>query len=134
MNKPIAILILLLCLAPSCLCLAGKEPNPRPNPQSTIRNPQFEIDPADLGKPAFRIFTGKDDLPQNSVQAIAIDRKGYLWVGTQGGAAVYNGRKWTVVNMPKKATSNFINDILAASDGSLWFATNGGVFKLKDGE
>src|SRR5207244_2947627 len=106
-----------LCLASPYLCLADNE-----------------IDPADLGKPAFRPFTSKDDLPQNAAQAIAIDRKGYLWVGTQGGAAYYNGQKWTVVNMPNKATSNWINDILAASDGTLWFATSGGVSRLKDGK
>jgi serine/threonine protein kinase/ligand-binding sensor domain-containing protein len=126
MNKLITILTLLLYLSLPFVCLADKA--------STDPKPQFDVDPADLGRPAFRLFTGKNDLPQNAVQAIAVDHKGYLWVGTQGGAAVYNGRKWTVVNMPNKATSNLINDILAASDGSLWFATSGGVSRLKDGE
>jgi ligand-binding sensor domain-containing protein len=28
---------------------------------------------------------------------MAFDSKGYLWVGTQDGAAYYNGRKWIAV-------------------------------------
>jgi hypothetical protein len=36
--------------------------------------------------------------------------------------------------MPKQGASNFIHDILAARDGSIWFATNGsGIFRRKDG-
>ncbi|HNH83267.1 MAG TPA: protein kinase, partial [Acidobacteriota bacterium] len=55
-------------------------------------------------------------------------------VGTQDGAAFYNGRQWTVVNMPNRTASNDVTNILAASDGSLWFTTNGGgLANLKDG-
>src|SRR5262245_21183590 len=67
-----------------------------------------EIDFADLGRPAMRVFTEKEGLPQNVVTAIAIDKKGCLWVGTQDGAARYNGRIWQTVNMPARTNSNLI--------------------------
>ncbi|MBI4750659.1 MAG: protein kinase [Acidobacteria bacterium] len=93
-----------------------------------------ETDLAELARPTFRFFTDQAGLPQNTINCITVDRKGYLWVGTQDGAAYYNGRQWTVVNMPNRTASNDVTNILAASDGSLWFTTNGGgLANLKDG-
>ncbi|MBX7218739.1 MAG: protein kinase [Blastocatellia bacterium] len=78
------------------------------------------------GRPALRTFTDSDGLPQNSIQTLAFDRQGYLWAGTQDGAAFFNGRAWTVVNMPNRGLSNFVRTMLVATDGSLWFGTDGG--------
>jgi signal transduction histidine kinase/CheY-like chemotaxis protein/ligand-binding sensor domain-containing protein/HPt (histidine-containing phosphotransfer) domain-containing protein len=92
-------------------------------------------DPAIYGRYNPRIFTDKDGLPQNTVQAMTFDKDGYLWVGTQDGAAVYNGRTWKVVNLPQRTISNFVRSILAASDGSMWFGrSEGGAARLKNGE
>lgn len=94
-------------------------------------NPSF---PLPGGRPFFHTSTDKTGLPQNSVQCMAFDQKGYLWIGTQDGAAVFNGRVWTVVNMPNRLESNFVRALLTASDGSVWFGTDGGgVLHLKDG-
>ncbi|MBX7221760.1 MAG: GAF domain-containing protein [Blastocatellia bacterium] len=92
---------------------------PLPTPLSAPASNAF---PA--GCPTFRIFNSKTGLPQNSVQSIAYDLKGYLWIGTQDGAAYYNGRKWTVVNMPNRTASNFVLAMLCGRDGSMWFGTN----------
>ncbi len=78
------------------------------------------------GSIPFRAFTDKDGLPQNSAMAMAFDQNGYLWIGTQDGAAFYNGYKWTTVNMPNRRDSNSIQTMLSTEDGSLWFGTNGG--------
>jgi ligand-binding sensor domain-containing protein len=93
------------------------------------------FDPIPLnGRLSFRTFTDREGLPQNAIQAMTFDRKGYLWVGTQDGAAYYNGRSWMVVNMPQRTVSNFVRAIVAASDGSIWFGrTAGGASRLKDG-
>lgn len=96
---------------------------------------QPRSDFAELGQPNFRLFTDTDGLPLNSVMALALDQKKYVWAGTQDGAAYYNGRQWTSLRMPKQGASNFIHDVLAARDGSVWFATDGsGIFQWKDGE
>jgi len=34
----------------------------------------------------------RDGLPQNTVQAIAQTKDGYLWLGTEGGLVRFNGR------------------------------------------
>lgn len=86
------------------------------------------------GHPSVRRFSTADGLPHDTVYAVTRDRDGYLWIGTQNGAARYDGRRFTTFDMPDAATSNYVRDLLAARDGSLWFARqNGGVVRLKDG-
>ncbi len=82
------------------------------------------------GRPAFQLFNDRNGLPQNTVVSTMKDLNGYLWIGTQDGAAVYNGRYWRQVDMPNKAESNYINCILATSDGSRWFGTDAGLIQL----
>ena len=45
----------------------------------------------------FKAFTPNNGLPQSSIMAMAVDKSGYLWIGTQDGAAYYDGRKWTTI-------------------------------------
>ncbi len=86
------------------------------------------------GRPALRVFTDRDGLPQNSVESLAMDARGYLWAGTQDGAARYNGRTWTPVPLPGRANSRWVRSILAASDGSMWFGqVLGGLYALRNG-
>jgi len=101
------------------------------SPGVDLRHVEIE----DVGNPALRILTDKEGLPLNSVMTLERDRRGYLWIGTQDGAAVYDGHNLTVVDMPNKTVSNYIYDVLAAADGSLWFATGtGGVHRYLNGE
>ncbi|MBL8113878.1 MAG: hypothetical protein JNK60_13435, partial [Acidobacteria bacterium] len=91
-------------------------------------------DPLDLGRLAFRTFSDEDGLPQNVIEALAFDEKGYLWVATQDGAASYDGRAWTALDMPRRNVSNWIFDLVAARDGTLWFGTYaGGLHHYRNG-
>jgi signal transduction histidine kinase/ligand-binding sensor domain-containing protein len=82
-----------------------------------------------------RLYTERDGLPQGTIHAIAIDRDGFLWVGTQDGAARFNGREWTPLDMPGKSVSNFVRAVLPAKDGSLWFGREeGGLVRLRRGQ
>lgn len=86
------------------------------------------------GRPSYRAFSDKNGLPQNSGMSMATDQNGFLWVATQYGAAYYNGRDWTTVNMPNHQHSNYVQTLMVASDGSIWFGTlDNGVCKLKNG-
>ena len=67
----------------------------------------------DLAHPTVRAFSDRDGLPQNTVHAITRDPLGYLWVGTQDGAARWNGREWTTIDMPDRDVSNFIRSVVA---------------------
>ena len=95
--------------------------------------PGAAFDLVEHGRPALKVLSDRDGLPQNTVHAITFDRQGRLWVGTQDGAAVSDGRGWQVVNMPSRMESNFVRAILPATDGSLWFGTQaGGLHRLVD--
>jgi diguanylate cyclase (GGDEF)-like protein len=92
-------------------------------------------EPISLGARSVRVFSDADGLPQNTVHAITLDQRGYLWVGTQDGAAYYDGRRWQPVDLPDRTRSNFVRCILPTSDGALWFGTQqGALYRLKDGQ
>lgn len=91
-------------------------------------------EPVPLGARSVRVFSDADGLPQNTVHTITLDQHGYLWVGTQDGAAYYNGHRWQTVDLPERTRSNFVRCILPTPDGSLWFGTqHGALYRLKDG-
>ncbi len=90
-------------------------------------------DPAGKGRPAVRAYTSDSDgLPQNTVQALHVDRRGYLWAGTDHGAAVYNGHRWTTVEFPIRDLAIKRHSIFSSSDGSIWFGTGAGLLRLRD--
>jgi diguanylate cyclase (GGDEF)-like protein len=89
-------------------------------------------DAFDLAHPAVRAFSDREGLPQNTVHAIARDPFGYLWVGTQDGAARWNGREWFTVDMPDRDVSNFVRALVATRDCTLWFGREaGGLVRLR---
>lgn len=87
----------------------------------------------EISRPALKTFTDKDGLPLNTVMTLERDTHNFLWIGTQDGAAYFNGNKINIVNMPNRSVSNYIYDILAASDGKIWFATGDGGLHVKSG-
>lgn len=91
-------------------------------------------DPAALARPSLRAFTDRDGLPQNTAQALAIDTRGYLWVGTRDGLGTWNGRAFREFPLPASSGSRSVRALLAASDGSLWIGTEGGgLLRYRDG-
>ena len=74
-------------------------------------------------------WTSESGLPQNSVQAIAQTKDGYLWFGTQEGLTRFDGVhfvSYTRHNAPGLASSN-IQALAASRDGSLWVGTDSGL-------
>lgn len=95
-------------------------------------NSRAQTDDLPPGKPASRVFVGRDGLPQASAMSLTTDRQGYVWLATQDGAARFNGREWTLFNMPDRTVSNFVRATLGASDGSVWFGRqDGGAAQLR---
>ena len=89
----------------------------------------------EAARPFLRKYIDSNGLPSNSVMTIERDLNGFLWVGTQDGAAFFNGHRWTSVNLPNKTISNYVYSILAAQDGVIWIATDGGgLHKYFNGE
>ncbi len=84
-----------------------------------------------------RAWRTQDGLPENRVRALAQTPDGYLWVGTTGGLARFDGVRFvtfTRFNTPAITEDN-IRALTVARDGSLWAATDGGgLVHLKDGK
>ncbi len=67
-----------------------------------------------------------DGLPQNSVQAIAQTADGYLWVGTRGGLARFDGVRFTNYGLADGLKGIDIAALLEDGAGGLWIGTFGG--------
>jgi ligand-binding sensor domain-containing protein len=83
------------------------------------------------------VWTTEDGLPQNSILSIAQTRDGYLWVGTWGGLARFDGVRFTVFDRGNTPAlkNNYIYALYEDREGSLWIGTGGGgLTRLRDGK
>jgi serine/threonine protein kinase/ligand-binding sensor domain-containing protein len=76
--------------------------------------------------PNLRVFADKDGVPQSSILAMAMEKNGRVWIGTQDGPAVHDGQGFVPVPLPSGAESVTVDAIEVAADGSVWLATDGG--------
>ncbi|MBX7223336.1 MAG: hypothetical protein K1Y36_25715 [Blastocatellia bacterium] len=83
------------------------------------------------GRFPLHLYTEAQGLPQNTIEAVAFDQQGYLWAGSQNGIARFNGHLWQRIPLEGTQSGSWIHDILSASDGSLWFARQGGISCLR---
>src|SRR6056297_208749 len=71
----------------------------------------------------------------SDVRAVAETDSGTLWAGTYGGGAVHmTGDRFTGLTRADGLADDIVYDIHVAGNGSVWFATAGGLSRLRDGE
>jgi len=77
----------------------------------------------------------ENGLPQDTVQAIAQTRDGFLWLGTEAGLVRFDGVNFAVFDEHSRPAlpSGDIRCLLAASDGALWIGTSNGLASWRDG-
>jgi signal transduction histidine kinase/ligand-binding sensor domain-containing protein len=92
---------------------------------------------ASYGRQAWAMENG---LPQNTVQALAQTKDGFLWLGTEAGLVRFDGVEFQTYDrnsasgLPGPALpGNDIRCLLASADGALWIGTNAGLVRWKDG-
>ena len=86
---------------------------------------------------AWKLFTKQDGLSANPIRAIAEDKQGDLWIGTDGGGLnrLRDGKFMNILQSPKGLPADFITALLADADGNLWVGTSGGgLGRLRDGK
>jgi diguanylate cyclase (GGDEF)-like protein len=68
--------------------------------------------------------------------AILVDRRGWVWLGTDLGLVVWNGKSWRHLTQESGLIWNDINQgaMSEAPDGSLWIGTSGGLAHLRHPE
>src|SRR5580704_4127064 len=87
---------------------------------------------ANYGRQAWAMENG---LPQNTVQALAQTKDGFLWLGTEAGLVRFDGVEFQTYdhNSNPALPGNDIRCLLASADGALWIGTNAGLARWKDG-
>ena len=99
--------------------------------------PAAALDPARaLSQYVQNVWRVEEGLPHNSVRALKQTRDGYLWLGTHGGLARFDGVRFKVFDNRNSALTN--NEIRALHEdlkGILWVGTTaGGLYRLENGE
>jgi signal transduction histidine kinase/ligand-binding sensor domain-containing protein len=98
--------------------------------------PAHALDPSRLiTQYGHDVWLTRDGLPQNSVRAIVQTRDGYLWLGTWGGLARFDGVRFTIFNRANTPAlrDSRITALTEGADGSLWIGTAaGGLMRLKN--
>ncbi len=74
------------------------------------------------------------DTRSNSVVAVTVDHRGWIWVGTALGISAFDGRRWVSVDTDGGLLSDDVNQngIREDPDGSMWIATTQGLSHLLD--
>jgi ligand-binding sensor domain-containing protein/signal transduction histidine kinase len=81
-------------------------------------------------------WTTGNGLPQNTITAIVQTRDGYLWLGSFGGLARFDGERFVVFDKSTTPAlrNSGVHALLPDRDGGLWVGTNGGgLTLLKEG-
>ncbi len=82
----------------------------------------------------FKNYTVADGLVHNMINAIAMDKNGFLWIATDGGISRFDG--WKFVNFNRiehpevELPSLQINDMVYDGNRLLWLSSDRGVFSF----
>lgn len=77
-------------------------------------------------KYSFVSYNTTNGLPQSQVTSLTQDSDGYLWVGTLGGLAKFNGKDFVTYSTEEGLLNNRIS-FLTIIDNNLWIGHEGGV-------
>ncbi len=100
----------------------------------TTQNGLYKYD----GK-SFTQFLVADGLNSNSIYSLLEDKDGKIWIGTEAGLCLYDGKTFAKIqiplpnnlppnNNPNYRNSHWVYSIMQAKSGKLWFVTIDGVY------
>ncbi len=72
----------------------------------------------------FDRYTTNNGLPNDIITDLHLDRKGYLWIATMNGLALYDGNKFDVIS-DKDIIGHVINQIIEDRNQNIWVAADG---------
>lgn len=78
------------------------------------------------------VVNAENGLPQEDVNCMFQDNKGFLWFGTHFGLVKYNGQKMQKYHIDNGLISNNINDIIQTKKGKYLIATDKGISVIVD--
>ncbi|MBI1836620.1 MAG: histidine kinase [Flavobacteriia bacterium] len=84
-------------------------------------------------KTSFVTYSTNEGLPQSQVTSIVQDQNNYLWVGTLGGLARYNGKDFVTFSSVDGLLNNRVT-FLSYLNGAIWVGHEGGISKIYKGK
>jgi ligand-binding sensor domain-containing protein/signal transduction histidine kinase len=73
-------------------------------------------------------FSTRDGLPNSTISAIFEDKKGKIWIGTEGGLSCFDGGAFILYSTGNSAlVDNACNFIMEDAQGRLWIGNPGGL-------
>ena len=105
---------------------------------------QAQDNPLTTGAPEDRVLTAQNfhqwgavslfhGLPSDRVHAVAQDKNGVMWFGTDNGLAKYDGRRVQAVNLPRLNAEKILA-IEIDEKGALWIGTDAGAARFVNGD
>jgi ligand-binding sensor domain-containing protein/serine phosphatase RsbU (regulator of sigma subunit) len=76
---------------------------------------------------AFKNIGTQDGLPSATIYEIIQDKRGYIWLGTDNGLAIFDGSKFETFTKKKGIAGNIIRTIFEDKSGLIWIGTNEGI-------
>lgn len=80
-----------------------------------------------------RVYTTSDGLPRNLVNRIVQDPRGFLWLCTTEGLALFDGYAFTTYGTADGLPDAEVLDLLITSRGEYWVATRKGLARFQPG-
>ncbi|MGY6518856.1 MAG: triple tyrosine motif-containing protein [Lysobacteraceae bacterium] len=89
-----------------------------------------------LEHPVIDTWSLESGLPQVSVEVLAQDARGFIWLGTQDGLARFDGLRmhWIGAGPDQALPGSWIRALRPAPDGAMWIAGHRGLARYRDGE
>ena len=75
----------------------------------------------------FREYTSDDGLPQLETMGGMQDSRGYIWMNTRNGLALFDGHSFTSFYRKDGLPSNIVSRIIEDVDGTIWAVTPKGL-------
>jgi len=98
------------------MVLAGKS-------SGAVRDPEYK----------FRYITANEGLPQNTVDCMLKDKRGFMWFGTWNGMCRFDGYTFRIYQRASNAEGipdNFIRALCEDHEGNIWVGTGKGLTRL----
>lgn len=90
-------------------------------------------EPSFGGRYSFRYYGSESGLGNPAVWALAQDRQGFIWAGTEGGMCRFDGVRFTTYGLKEGLPSAQIEHLHVGPDGTLWVGTFKGLAFWADG-
>jgi ligand-binding sensor domain-containing protein/signal transduction histidine kinase len=94
----------------------------------------FGSSPSTVGGRSSLLFSREQGLPSDFVRTLMVDKKGVLWIGTDGGLARFSNGRVAAFTRAHGLPDEVISQILEDDRGYLWLGSNKGIFRVSEAE